>query len=100
MTAVTETAWQHGRDHHIIRVRQSLAPAVKLHMRAHELLDSEEFQMMVLCCLPSIAVMKVDQRPNVAVEYDRPELLELLRENFPPMRAPRLQGTVRSSCSL
>jgi len=37
MTAVTETAWQHSRDHHVIRVRQSLAPAVKLHMRAHEL---------------------------------------------------------------
>ncbi len=36
-TAITETAWQHGRDHHVIRVRQSLAPAVKLHMRAHEL---------------------------------------------------------------
>jgi len=50
-------------------------------------LDSEEFQMMVLCCLPSIAVMKVDQRPNVAVEYDRPELLEFLRANFPPMNA-------------
>ncbi|HTO03562.1 MAG TPA: hypothetical protein VL069_07665, partial [Opitutus sp.] len=37
MTAVTETAWQHGRDHHVIRVRQSLTPAVKLHLRAHEL---------------------------------------------------------------
>lgn len=37
ITAVTETAWQHARDHHVIRVRQSLAPAVKLHMRAHEL---------------------------------------------------------------
>ncbi len=36
-TAVTETAWQHGRDHHVIRVRQSLTPAVKLYMRAHEL---------------------------------------------------------------
>jgi hypothetical protein len=36
-TAVTQTAWQHDRDHHVIRVRQSLAPAVKLHMRAHEL---------------------------------------------------------------
>jgi len=37
ITAVTETAWQHDRDHHVIRVRQSLAPAVKLHMRAHQL---------------------------------------------------------------
>jgi len=50
-------------------------------------LDSEEFQMLMMCCLPSIAVMKVDQRPNVAVEYDRPELLEVLRTNFPPMNA-------------
>jgi len=50
-------------------------------------LDSEEFQMMVLCCLPSIGVIKVNQRPNVAVEYDRAELLEFLRTNFPPMNA-------------
>jgi len=37
ITAATETAWQHGRGYHVIRLRQSLAPAVKLHMRAHEL---------------------------------------------------------------
>lgn len=37
MTAATELAWKYGRDHHVIRVRQSLEPAVKLHMRAHEL---------------------------------------------------------------
>src|SRR5690606_11200827 len=37
MTASTEMAWKHGRDHHVIRVRQSLDPAVKVHMRAHEL---------------------------------------------------------------
>lgn len=37
LTASSELAWKHGRDHHVIRVRQSLEPAVKLHMRAHEL---------------------------------------------------------------
>jgi tetratricopeptide (TPR) repeat protein len=26
VTAVTQTAWLHGRDHHVIRLRQSLAP--------------------------------------------------------------------------
>jgi hypothetical protein len=50
-------------------------------------LDSEEFQMMVLCCLPSIAALKVDARANVAVEYDRGELMEFLWANFPPMNA-------------
>ncbi len=57
-------------------------------------LDSEGFQMMVLCCLPSIAVMKVDQRRNVAVEYDRPELLEFLRANFPRMNAMCERGSM------
>jgi Flp pilus assembly protein TadD len=37
MTASTELAWKHGRDHHVIRVRESLDAAAKLHMRAHEL---------------------------------------------------------------
>jgi len=50
-------------------------------------LDSEEFQMMVLCCLPSIAAFKVDQRANVSVEYNRAELADFLREGFGPMNA-------------
>jgi len=50
-------------------------------------LDTEEFHMMTLCCLPSIAALKVDQRTHVAVEYDRIELLEFLREGFVPMNA-------------
>ena len=50
-------------------------------------LDSEEFHMMVLCCLPSIAALKVDQRTNVAVEFDRGELLQFLQEGFGPMNA-------------
>src|SRR5687767_5709413 len=32
MTASTEMAWKHERDHHVIRLRQSLDPAVKVHM--------------------------------------------------------------------
>ena len=43
--------------------------------------------MTVLCCLPSIAALKVDQEPLVKVEYDRLELLEFLRADFGPMNA-------------
>lgn len=48
-------------------------------------LDTESLGMMVLCCLPSMAAMKVDGRPNVAVEYDRLELLHFLSRDFLPM---------------
>jgi hypothetical protein len=48
-------------------------------------LDTEELQMMVLSCLPSIAAVKVDPQPKVTVEYDRLELLIFLRANFVPM---------------
>lgn len=48
-------------------------------------LDTEVFRVMVLCCLPAIAAMKVDGRPNVAVEYDRLELLQFLSQDFGPM---------------
>jgi hypothetical protein len=37
MTASTELAWKHGREYHVIRVRQSLEAAIKLRMRAHDL---------------------------------------------------------------
>jgi hypothetical protein len=50
-------------------------------------LDTEELHMMVLCCLPSIAALKVDRQPGVAVEYDRLELLDFLRAGFVPMNA-------------
>lgn len=50
-------------------------------------LDSDELRTMVLCCLPSIAAVKIDRQPNVAVEYDQLELLEFLRANFDPMNA-------------
>jgi hypothetical protein len=48
-------------------------------------LDTEELHMMVLCCLPSIAALKVDRQPGVAVEYDRLELLDFLRAGFVSM---------------
>ena len=48
-------------------------------------LESEALRMMVLCCLPSIVVMKVDGQPNVTVEYSRLELLHFLSEDFGPM---------------
>lgn len=50
-------------------------------------LDTEELRIMVLCCLPSIVAMKVDEKPNVAVEFDRLELLEFLRADFLHMNA-------------
>lgn len=45
-------------------------------------LDSEEFHMMVLCCLPSIAAVKLDQNPRVNVEYDALELLRFISADF------------------
>ncbi len=50
-------------------------------------LDTDELRTMVLCCLPSIAALKVDQEPFVKVECDPLELLEFLRANFGPMNA-------------
>ncbi|MHB8519933.1 MAG: hypothetical protein ACYDH9_04160 [Limisphaerales bacterium] len=50
-------------------------------------LDTEELRMMVLCCLPSLAVMQVDGRPDVAVEYDRRELLHFIGWDFEPMNS-------------
>ena len=50
-------------------------------------LETEALRMMVLCCLPSIAAIKVDGRPNVAVNYDRLELLHFIGNDFVPMNA-------------
>lgn len=50
-------------------------------------LDTEALRMMMLCRLPSIAAMKVDGKPNVAVTYDRLELLHLISADFGPMNA-------------
>ena len=50
-------------------------------------LDSEELKMMVLCCLPSISAVKVDQQPEVSVEYHRMELLQFISADCAPMNA-------------
>lgn len=50
-------------------------------------LDSEELRMMTLCCLPSLAAVRVEQQSKVVVEYDRHEMLEFLRENLSSMNA-------------
>jgi hypothetical protein len=38
-----------------------------------------------MCCLPSIAALKVDGRPNVAVEYAPLELIRFIGNDFGPM---------------
>lgn len=48
-------------------------------------LDTESLNMMVLCCLPSIAAVKVDGRPNVAVEYSPLDLVRFVGNDFGPM---------------
>jgi hypothetical protein len=50
-------------------------------------LETEALRMMVLCCLPSIEAIKVDGRPNVAVNYDRLDLLHFISGDFGPMNA-------------
>lgn len=50
-------------------------------------LETEALRMMVLCCLPSIEAIKVDGRPNVAVNYDRLDLLHFISGDFSPMNA-------------
>ena len=50
-------------------------------------LDTEALRVMVLCCLPSLSVVKRDGQPNVAVEYDRLELLHFIAKDFGPMNA-------------
>ncbi len=45
-------------------------------------LDTEAFQMMVMCCLPSLVAMQTDGGANVAVNHDRLELLQFLCRDF------------------
>ena len=44
-------------------------------------LDTESLQMMVMCCLPTLEVVKVEGRSKVAVLYDRVELLKFISGN-------------------
>jgi hypothetical protein len=55
-------------------------------------LDSEELNVMVLSCLPSITAVKIDEKPNVLVEFDQLELLEFLREDFGHMNEMCARG--------
>jgi hypothetical protein len=48
-------------------------------------LEQDTLKSMVLCCLPSIAAMKVDGRPTVAVAYDGLELVHFIGNDFGPM---------------
>jgi hypothetical protein len=48
-------------------------------------LDSQALRMMVMCCLPSIVAMKVEGKPNVAVEYNPLDLLRFVSNDFGPM---------------
>ncbi len=48
-------------------------------------LHTEALKMMVMCCLPSVAAIKVDGKPNVAVEYKPLELLHFVSDDFGPM---------------
>jgi hypothetical protein len=48
-------------------------------------LETAELKMMVFCCLTSMEALKVDGRPNVAVEYGPVELLRFVGNDFDPM---------------
>jgi hypothetical protein len=50
-------------------------------------LESEEFQTMVLCCLPSIASLQSSQHTRVTVEFDPTELRHFLSGDFGPLNA-------------
>jgi len=49
--------------------------------------ENEALQRMVMCCLPSIEAIKVDRKPNVAVNYNPLELLHFIGKDFVPMNA-------------
>lgn len=50
-------------------------------------LQTEALQVMIMCCLPSIEAIKVDGKPNVAVNYNPLELLHFIGKDFGPMNA-------------
>ena len=49
--------------------------------------ETDALRTMALCCLSSIAAVKIDQRPNVAVEYDRLQILDFISKDFGPMNS-------------
>lgn len=48
-------------------------------------LDTDALRMMVMCCLSSLTALKVDGRPNVAVDYSPLELVRFVGKDFGPM---------------
>src|SRR5260370_32241457 len=48
-------------------------------------LETELLRSMVMCCLASIAAIKMDGQPNVGVEYKPLELLNFVSTDFGPM---------------
>jgi len=48
-------------------------------------LEIELLQLRVLCCLPCIAAIKVDGRPNVAVNYGPLEWMRIIVKDFGSM---------------
>jgi hypothetical protein len=48
-------------------------------------LDVDTLRAMTMCCLPSLTAMKVDGKPNVAVECKQLELLRFVSNDFGPM---------------
>ena len=65
----------------------TLMPLAELQYRGAFWSQVNHKDWTVLCCLPSIVAMKVDGKPNVAVEYDRLELLHFLSQDFGSMNA-------------
>ena len=45
-------------------------------------LEEDAMKMMVLCCLNSFTMLKVDGRSDCQVQYDPAELLEFLKRDF------------------
>src|SRR2546422_2250281 len=48
-------------------------------------LDVDSLKPLVSCCLPSLEEMKVDGAAQVAITYDRVELLDFLKRDFVSM---------------
>lgn len=88
MTGVTETAWKYGRDHHVVRIRESLAPLLKLHLKAHEmshiLMESEARNAGTNRWFVTDADGERAALAEIAHE------LESIRRSLPPPAAERL----------
>ena len=50
-------------------------------------LEVDTVRTMVCCCLPQITAIKVDNQPNVQVQFDPLDLLGFLKRGLTPMNA-------------